>query len=300
MKAYLFEPFVTMKSRHKIQTARFILGLMFAMSVVTQSGDAHAYQRWLTCRQGYTITETTPTASPICGPRQSGWPFYWPATTMPVFISQGGTKSFPTDNDGKMPPALYDAIVEAVEVWNEPTCSKFAFTIKGMTDKSEPRVDDKTNLITWNNDQWIHQQSAIAITSSTVTAKGKVVDTDLELNGQYYQWSLKPDDPDNLVLYDVKNVITHEAGHMLGLDHPPGAETTMYYEADPGETKKRSLEQDDIDGLCAIYPLPAPPTEDPDTGCCTHTPHGPSTPTSAWLILLLCVGIYRRAPKSTP
>lgn len=282
-----------MKSRDKIQTTRFILGLIFAsgLTLGAQISDAQAYQRWLTCRQADTITETTPTASPICGPRQSGWPFYWPASTMPVFISQAGTKSFPTNGDGKMPQALYDAIVDAVEVWNVPSCTNFAFSVEGMTEKSAPQVDDKTNLITWNNDQWLYQQSAIAITSSTVTARGKIIDSDMELNGQYYQWSLAPDDPDNLELYDVKNVITHEAGHMLGLDHPPGEETTMYYEADPGETKKRSLEQDDIDGLCTIYPKTEAPKEDPDTGCCTHTPHRQPPPALMWLVLLLCLSI---------
>lgn len=53
--------------------------------------------------------------------------------------------------------------------------------------------------------------------------------------------------------FDLRNVVTHEAGHFLGLSHSADANATMYYRADPGETSKRSLAQDDIDGLCAIY-----------------------------------------------
>jgi len=64
---------------------------------------------------------------------------------------------------------------------------------------------------------------------------------------------------------DLQNTLTHEAGHFIGLAHPceiaqgnctPAMKSvTMYPSAAPGETSKRVLSQDDVDGVCAIYPL---------------------------------------------
>jgi hypothetical protein len=58
--------------------------------------------------------------------------------------------------------------------------------------------------------------------------------------------------------HDLQNTLTHEVGHLLGLDHPPEVEATMYRRADVGETKKRDLHPDDIAGICTIYPKDAP------------------------------------------
>lgn len=65
---------------------------------------------------------------------------------------------------------------------------------------------------------------------------------------------------------DIGNTVTHEAGHVLGLDHVcmstypspynacPSPEPVMAPTAAPGETSKRRLTQDDVNGICAIYP----------------------------------------------
>lgn len=89
---------------------------------------------------------------------------------------------------------------------------------------------------------------------------------------------------------DLENTLTHEVGHFLGLAHPcefqgaggaPGCPTqqanptmwatTMFPTAPPGETQKVSVAQDDVDGLCAVYPstfTPAScPSMDGASGC---------------------------------
>jgi len=58
--------------------------------------------------------------------------------------------------------------------------------------------------------------------------------------------------------HDVQNVATHEFGHWLVLGDLTGSgdtEKTMYGHTPPsgGETKKRTLEQDDKDGIIYIY-----------------------------------------------
>jgi hypothetical protein len=52
---------------------------------------------------------------------------------------------------------------------------------------------------------------------------------------------------------DLQNVITHEAGHFLGLGHSNVTSATMASRATVGEIKKRDLDADDVAGLCAIY-----------------------------------------------
>jgi hypothetical protein len=52
---------------------------------------------------------------------------------------------------------------------------------------------------------------------------------------------------------DLQNVVTHEAGHFLGLGHSNLSSATMASRAKVGEITKRDLDDDDIAGLCAIY-----------------------------------------------
>jgi hypothetical protein len=56
--------------------------------------------------------------------------------------------------------------------------------------------------------------------------------------------------------FDVQNIATHEFGHAVGLGHPSAAEcaqVTMWASAGSGETKKRSLEPGDTNGIITLY-----------------------------------------------
>ena len=69
----------------------------------------------------------------------------------------------------------------------------------------------------------------------------------------YYQWSTSGE----VNKIDVRSVVTHELGHwltLLDLSGGGNTEKTMYYMILPGETKKRTLETDDINGINYIYP----------------------------------------------
>jgi hypothetical protein len=58
--------------------------------------------------------------------------------------------------------------------------------------------------------------------------------------------------------YDLQNVITHEAGHFIGIGHPESQtlriDSTMYFEAGTGEINKRDLETDDQNAAVYLYP----------------------------------------------
>jgi hypothetical protein len=58
---------------------------------------------------------------------------------------------------------------------------------------------------------------------------------------------------------DLASIVTHEAGHFIGIGHcdpslPSCVEATMFAVADRTSVEKRTLEQDDRDAVCAIYP----------------------------------------------
>jgi len=128
-----------------------------------------------------------------------------------------------------------------------------------------------------------------------------ILDADIELNGVNYTFTtdITTAQPRaGTQIADLENTLTHELGHVQGLAHtcwdhvkptPPLDDqgqpipdcndalpesilaTTMYpYPLSPGETSKRHLAQDDVDGICEVYPATAPPPachQELDGGC---------------------------------
>ena len=66
----------------------------------------------------------------------------------------------------------------------------------------------------------------------------------------YYSFSIGG----SATTHDLQNIMTHEFGHWLTLaDSYTSSSATMYYSAAKNETKKRTLETDDKDGIKYIY-----------------------------------------------
>lgn len=82
---------------------------------------------------------------------------------------------------------------------------------------------------------------------------GEILDADMMINETLGELTLCElnDCPSGAV--DVQNVVTHEAGHFFGLGHSYSRTSAMFFEARTGETRKRFLNEDDAEGLCAIY-----------------------------------------------
>jgi hypothetical protein len=92
-----------------------------------------------------------------------------------------------------------------------------------------------------------------AVAETLVTpANGVIVDADTAFN-TYYQWSIGGSSSSR----DIQNVITHEFGHWVFLFDLTGywdKDLTMYQAIPNGETKKRTLEWDDVSGVRTMYP----------------------------------------------
>ena len=107
----------------------------------------------------------------------------------------------------------------------------------------------------------LNDPGAFALTTTWFDRNtGEILGADMELNDERTVWAVCPVDGCRDGRVDLENVVVHELGHFFGLSHSPDDENaTMWACAERGETMKRSLEDDDRAGWCAIYADPLAP-----------------------------------------
>jgi MYXO-CTERM domain-containing protein len=240
------------------------------------------------------------------GKSKGGHYLYWESGCVYVAVADEGTKDVNGDNEF----AVVDA---SIATWNDATasCSYLQVIDEGRRANAEVGGKDLVNLIKFRDASWCrpgtkddparcYAMSAAGITTATfvdsTTNKrdGAIVDADIELNAVNFDIGVDGMTLGNAgCIADLQNTLTHELGHLHGLEHtcltatdPPRVddqgndvplcspgplpaaitEATMYNYQDCGETKKSSLEADDIDAICQIYATAK------DPGTCAHVP----------------------------
>jgi len=109
--------------------------------------------------------------------------------------------------------------------------------------------DWNSNVIMFQDEAWAHSSSALAITCVTLNLDtGEILDADIELNSPAYDFAL----PGEASGSDLRTVLTHEVGHLLGLSHSQFGGAVMVDSYQPNVILS-SLSDDDIAGVCAIY-----------------------------------------------
>ncbi len=159
-----------------------------------------------------------------------------------------------------------NAIQNGANAWNNEGNANFQFQYGGTTNISDWNFDGH-NVCTFV----MYETNSIATTYYWTSGGTDVIECDIVYNDLDYEW--------NGVGYptswqmDIWNISSHEFGHWLSLGHSDIYWATMYPYADYGETYKRDLYYDDIDGIQAIYGVyqePTPPvadfTADPTSG----------------------------------
>lgn len=188
----------------------------------------------------------------VQGRTASGVPIAWPRMPIPFHVGKGGSASV---TDGSDLQALQDAI----GVWSNVACARISFRYEGEV--TSPRVEatphgPNQNHLFWirSPERWPYPNDVLAATKLTWNpTTGLILDADIAFNDHAFRWSTTtPPQPDH---HDVMNTAVHELGHLLGLEHSPLPDATMFADAPPEETKKRDLGQDDREGICAIYPV---------------------------------------------
>lgn len=285
-------------SNLRLATCLLVLG-----AICLTPAWAASFQRTMTC------TESGPYA---CDPGEQPKPVMWRRLDVAYKVNNTGT-----ENVGDTDPGLSDDLLVAVttsfETWNEVDCTAMHLEYAGETDTSnaefnQSRGAENVNLVVWRDNNWEAVASAqtFALTSVSYNPNtGQIADADIEINAEMYPISTT--DPVEANHVDLRNTLVHEVGHFIGLDHSSVVPATMYANADVGETDKRTLHEDDIEGFCTIYPLGEDPGDDGDGdgdgggsfgGACCATTGTPAPTPLAWLGiaagLLVVVRLRRR------
>jgi hypothetical protein len=185
----------------------------------------------------------------------------WPAGSMPVsyYVNTSGS--------GTSSNTAVSAVCASLSTWDNAS-SGITFYYNGTT-VSIAGVSDSTNVISWA-DITKSYPGAIAVTFIWYYRWSKTIyEVDTVMNsGPGFAWSYTepqisdaspyadPENSGDAGSYDIRNIMTHEAGHwlMLGdLYNSKDSFLTMYGYGSTGEIKKDTLGRGDIMGITKAY-----------------------------------------------
>ncbi|HKQ69750.1 MAG TPA: matrixin family metalloprotease [Polyangiaceae bacterium] len=275
--------------------SRLLVTLALVLVGLASSRAASAFCRTTTCDKCTAVAGACVT---------EGHPLFWPVTCINYDVQQRAS----TQADLDQVTAIADA---AFETWASVTCPNGlppSFTVRNLQpvacDKHEYNDQDKSfggnaNILIFRTGQWSEAQVTQTLALTTVTFNvnsGEIYDADIEVSDD------NPISVETPVLggkYDLQSILTHEVGHFLGLAHSQACDApdgrgcpTMDPVYRQGSDDFRSLEADDVAGICTIYPADRNATDNScrprhgfssdcgstgdSKGCCTTAPGGTS------------------------
>jgi MYXO-CTERM domain-containing protein len=298
--------------RHSLLT---LLTLLAALVTAATTSPAHAY-----------LCSRVPDTDGI----ESGASLSWNTRALTYSLNRHGTIDIVTDQE-------LDELRASFEVWennntpNRSPCSSSSYpTDLTFTEADELTSnsivgydflypDNNENLLVFHDSHWPHPGQGgviIALTTNTYNAlTGELFDADIEFNSFNFDFTTRSTTP---IQTDLMNTAVHEIGHMLGLGHSGTPASTMYAQADNGDTNKRDLACDDVEGIyfkyaagnangyCAVTNescgFCAPPGQLTSTTAIHVTDEDPTSTSGCqcsggeapWLAMGLLLGIFKR------
>ena len=159
----------------------------------------------------------------------------------------------------------FEAVQNSFANWRNVNESEIDFEFAGSTTNAVTNATDNRNVIRWVDSNIASGVFAVTVTTFNTTT-GDIVDADMELNDRDFTWdTLGPGGTTGIVgRAMIENVVTHELGHFVGLDHPMNAQSTLFFASSPGLIDQSTLEVDDRAPLINDYSSPT--VTDPTLG----------------------------------
>jgi hypothetical protein len=256
------------------------------------------------------VLSTTSASAYVRSRTAKGVAVSWSTSCAFVTPDSAGTPDLPNDT-------TFSVIMKSLTNWTNAVGDQAYLKLVYADPMPLEAHLDGVNTVKFRTDRWCHpndaQQKDVCYSSAAAGITtvffvqdgsdhaGTILDADIELNDLNFTFAVLPTTGQpraGTAFADLENTLTHELGHLQGLDHtcadaatppqevddtgspPPSCDrlnslptteqlkiklATMYNFAMPGEVSKRSPEADDVAGIANAYP----PANDP--GSCKPT-----------------------------
>lgn len=184
----------------------------------------------------------------------SGETMRWSPRTIQFQVNNNGA------GDGLTFNQTQTAVTLAYGAWRNLSCVGIRFSRQAGTNATRNATDGQ-NVTYWAEAGAAEYTNGtlgfgtLAVTILTIRGDQTLTDVDIAFNGRDFLWALT-DAPGPPTTVDVQDTATHEIGHMIGLHHSEivGAPTPTMNRFNQAGNAGRSLEADDINAACYVYP----------------------------------------------
>ncbi len=218
-----------------------------ALASTMAPASAGAYCRTASCDDGAVGARCVPEQ-----PNDCGVPLAWPSSCVGYSLQRDASSQLALDDVRPIAERAFGA-------WSAVECgmgtpSILAVPLADVACARAEYVEDgpNANVVVFRDAAWPYPASAaLALTTVTyVLDSGEIRDADLEINSADAVLTTS----DAAVAVDLESILTHEAGHVLGLAHSSTDGATMVTDYPPKSLVLRTLEADDTAAICATYP----------------------------------------------
>jgi MYXO-CTERM domain-containing protein len=258
---------VLTRAMQHLSGMRIVIFTSAALCVLLAPTGASAFCQTTVCDERYSCEENPE----MCCVRDANGcdtntrPITWPTSCVSYNVHEDGSKKRDI-SAGKLADVLDDVFAQ----WVEATCDEGSVSLsveyRGKAECGEPEYNQGKR--DRNANVWMFRDhgtktgmnaqqgstlsdAALAVTTVSFNEKNaEIYDVDVELLSAIADFTTSDED----VVVDLQAVVTHEAGHFLGLDHSNHLGATMASGYVLGRTDTRDLSVDDISGICEAYP----------------------------------------------
>lgn len=153
---------------------------------------------------------------------EEGAAVYWTSKTLDVSV-QG------------LEGANRIAVERGFEVWNEVEDCDLHFTLN--TDPQNSWTEGTVSFV----EEWDAPPDVLGYTLMRIAENGEVMSFEVRIDAAHAIGGGSSD-------YDLQALVTHEAGHALGLEHSELEDAAMFPTSDQGAVSRRRLHTDDEEG----------------------------------------------------